>query len=985
MSFSNGSTAPILPHALSSPALAPNKLVKRTSSQRALNGGATSQLSSSRPQFPTLRRPATSHQRSATLHQHSLQGDDGPFSAPARQESAIHSSPVDCSAPALAKTNHWRPHFRRKPVNPAGEGPPAKRTTAGVPSQSDTIRRITPDADQLPTLLMATSISSETSDEELYDSRDVSMALSRPDTPSAIRSSFTSSVDASGLDRKPRRSFSITDMLPSGSPSSWKLLHSASHRKKTYRSSGSTGGRIVSAPQTSKLRRTTISDRADTRRFQGRRNITDPSIFQNEPSTIHAKDSPVLESHGTHGPPVLPSPLCSPSSISPFEIDFRNGVSSYPSTAHSDSPSANSYVTSAPPSSPPVPILVSNRPQRFSVAPSDRASTLIGSDNDLRGFASGEEDDMDFQSETVFDSLRTGATGSSNSGVRGPRIETIFDESPYTDVRKPKLVDLQELLQTGSFSRNQVSANSKYCIAEEEESLSTPVRAIPPNREEDFSTPVRNKIDHLLYPGVPSLPPETPASLSLGKLEWDANDLTRSTGRWAFDGEEGEDWDCLDEDIATNDKRVGPLLSSGLGLGPAQIIPTLPASIPLQNHDECGDRDTRSNIFDWSEQHSLEKDALEGSSPRPSTVHGKQGVDSRASRATGRRGPSALHLRSQSVPVTADTSAQREYGNTSSKLGPWGLGNKAVSEDWNDDFEFEEPDACETPGVGGRKSESTGAGIPDFVPKAIMERQASVHGQFSQVREFALMVEELKRLRAQASSLGIIEGPAVELWKEAEGIINLATQDDEEREYSTPRSPSSPRSNLDPFEEDSPATQSRRKSRLSASEEHTMGNGNSLGVSPTLSSVEVISKLSTPPPMRPRKESSAKAKSVLETIHQQRNNNDPLLNDVESRRQKKLPFDTTSLRDLVIRAGVVTRAIKEIVRKADNTPQPQSHHLSPPPEPLFSQIFAQPTEESPSTGKGRVSRSKSSNSFRSGTISGNENEINGHMATMTAV
>jgi hypothetical protein len=27
---------------------------------------------------------------------------------------------------------------------------------------------------------------------------------------------------------------------------------------------------------------------------------------------------------------------------------------------------------------------------------------------------------MDFQSETVFDSLRTGATGSSNSGARGP-------------------------------------------------------------------------------------------------------------------------------------------------------------------------------------------------------------------------------------------------------------------------------------------------------------------------------------------------------------------------------------------------------------------------------------------------------------------------------------------------------------------------------------------------------------------------------------
>jgi hypothetical protein len=115
-------------------------------------------------------------------------------------------------------------------------------------------------------------------------------------------------------------------------------------------------------------------------------------------------------------------------------------------------------------------------------------------------------------------------------------------------------------------------------------------------------------------------------------------------------------------------------------------------------------------------------------------VHGKQGVDSRGSRATGRRGPNALHLRSQSVPVTPDTSAHREYSNLSSKLGPWGLGNKGVSEDWNDDFEFEEPATCDTQGVGDRKSEPTSARIPDFVPRAIMERQASVHGQFGQVR-----------------------------------------------------------------------------------------------------------------------------------------------------------------------------------------------------------------------------------------------------------
>lgn len=592
---------------------------------------------------------------------------------------------------------------------------------------------------------------------------------------------------------------------------------------------------------------------------------------------------------------------------------------------------------------------------------------------------------MDFQSETVFDSLRTGATGSSNSGARGPRIETIFDESPPAEIRKHKLVDLQELLHTGSFSGNPVSANNKYCIAEEEESLSTPIRAKPPIGEDDFPTPVRSAVGGRTHLGIPSLTPEMPASLSLGKLEWDANDLTRSTGQWASELEESEDWDCQIEQDAANGERVGASASRGLGLTAAPVVSTSAASSPLQSRVDSGTRDPRGNIFDWSEQHVVEKDASQGTSPRPSTVHGKQGADSRGSRPTGRRGPNALHLRSQSVPVTPETSVHREHGNASSKLGPWGLGNKGVSEDWNDDFEFEEPAKSETQGVGGRKDESTGTSIPNFVPKSIMERQASVHGQFGQVREFALMVEELKRLRAQASSLGITEGPSIELWKEAEGIINLATQDDEEREYSPPHSPSSPRSNPDALEEDSPTSQSRFRSRSPPSQETTTGKNHSIEMGPTMFGMDTGSKFTTPPPMRPRKESSAKAKSVLETIYQQRSTSDLWLNDEDSRSQKKLPFDTTSLRDLVVRAGVVTRALKEIVRKADNAAHATGNHLPPPPDPVFSQIFTKPVEESPPLGNGHVPKRKSSNGFHPGVINGNENEINGHMKLMTVV
>lgn len=628
--------------------------------------------------------------------------------------------------------------------------------------------------------------------------------------------------------------------------------------------------------------------------------------------------------------------------------------------------------------------MTTNRPQRVSVGPSDRASTLVGSDNDVRGFASADEEEMDFQSETVFDSLRTGATGSSNSGTRGPRIETIFDGTPPSEIRKPKLVDLQELLRDGSFSGNPNNAYSKHRISEEDEGFSTPIRAKPAHQDDDFSTPVRPTVDRLLQPAVLASPAEAPSSLSLGKLEWDHSDLSQSTGQWALQGEGNDEWGCYDEDIAINDQHVGSLLSPKLGLGVTHTDSASTASSPFRSTEESRDRDARSNIFDWSEQHFVEKDILQGSSPRPSTVHGKQDTDSRGSRAPGRLGPHAVHLRSQSVPVTPETSAHRDHGNSLAKLGPWGLGNKGVSEDWNDDFEFEDPNTATVPGEGGGSSMSAKGLVLGFVPQAILERQASVHGQFGQVREFALMVEELKRLRAQASALGIIHGPALELWKEAEGIINLATQDDEENDYSPPHSPSSPRSYHDPFEEDSPSNQSWRRFRQSPSQEQRTSNGNSHEVGSPKGKVEALSKLTTPPPMRPRKESSAQAKSVLETIHQQRGNSHALLEDAESRTKKKLPFDTTSLRDLVIRAGVVTRALKEIVRRAEDAPQAPLREISTPPDPPFSQMFVKPAEGSPSSGKARVSKSTSNTSFHPKPISGNENEINGHMR-ITAV
>jgi hypothetical protein len=214
-----------------------------------------------------------------------------------------------------------------------------------------------------------------------------------------------------------------------------------------------------------------------------------------------------------------------------------------------------------------------------------------------------------------------------------------------------------------------------------------------------------------------------------------------------------------------------------------------------------------------------------------------------------------------------------------------------------------------------------------------MERQASVHGQFGHVQELTLLVEELKRLRLQASALQIIDGPSHELWREAKGIINLATQEeeDDEREFVVRRSPSSPTFNFEEFEDDFPLGSQPKKYATNA----VVDKRRSL-------SVRTNSSPSASPPIRPGTESSSRAKFVLDAIYQQRGAHDPIYAGLGNDQHQKLPFDTQSLRDLVVRAGVVARALKDIVRRAEGVCQTAEAgpRLQDPP---FSQIFARPT------------------------------------------
>lgn len=456
------------------------------------------------------------------------------------------------------------------------------------------------------------------------------------------------------------------------------------------------------------------------------------------------------------------------------------------------------------------------------------------------------------------------------------------------------------------------------------------------------------------------------------------------------DDHEHEDWSL--ESTDTNHALHGdetPMTDDDDCSSPRRRVPSSASPLPELIHATewmDGDKPTKPNIFDWSEPPMVDKDVRQGSSPRPKTVHGIKSRDGRTSRLSGRRGSNALHLRSQSVPLPPDTSGHRAH-NTASQLDAWVLGHKGVSEDWDGDFVFDESPrpvkqvVVEHEGI--RSSVSSGM----VVPRAILEQQASVRGQFGQVQELTRLVEELKRLQQQASHQGIMQGQSVELWKEAEGIINLATVDNEEEDLLPSRSPPTGASDLDLFDEDSPSSYSRRKPAATSPKEPGPGKTDEVAPAPPTAWAWLDhSPLSTPPRSRPRKESTAQAKSVLETIHHQRN--PPSTPDWRDAKPlpKKLPFDTNSLRDLVIRAGVLTRALKEIVRRAENPlSTPKKQPVTPPRDPLFSQIFHHHPSSPTMSRSPRIPASPNPTGFRGGTMAGNENEISGHMKMMAVV
>jgi len=532
--------------------------------------------------------------------------------------------------------------------------------------------------------------------------------------------------------------------------------------------------------------------------------------------------------------------------------------------------------------------------KRHSIAASDPPSTVIGSDV-TRVFTTSDEYETDMMTD-YWDSVRTRET--SGSGLKGLRIETMFDKAG-TRLSNEEVTTLEELLPRGSFASCSENDPSLF-------PASLLVSPVAPSRMNNHTS-------------VLSEEDEETRSM-IGALPGEAEDPSRQT----------------------------PLASSLSSPWAGQDRHTSSPNLPPRSPVEGTHQSQKMNIFDWSEQSRTERDVAD-SEVRPRTVHGKQNAFNRGSRAACRKVPSAIHLRSQSVPVARELPIN-DTRQSSGKFGTWGLGSKGVSEDWDSDFDF---DAEETSISQNAKPTSEAAASQSMtVPKAILERQASLRGQFGQVQELTLLVQELKRLRHQASILDLVGGPSSELWKEAQGIVNLATIDDDEERRSPPGSPSSLTFSFDDSDEEGLDASSKRNSEVSwhdaqqrqnqlPSPPFTQPKGER--ESSWQSGSQPESQLYSPS-LRQLSKPSTNSKSVIDILRSDRRPEASALSELTpAPRTQKLPFDTQSLRDLVVRAGVVTRALKEVIRKAEGV-DPSSQDVFPS-DPPFRRIFDQPSHD----------------------------------------
>jgi len=594
-------------------------------------------------------------------------------------------------------------------------------------------------------------------------------------------------------------------------------------------------------------------------------------------------------------------------------------VTSYKTEEHTRSFSAEVVAPSvAGSSSPALPLAVAEhnnsmiRPSYHSTAPSDFTSSQIGSDGDNRVFSLCDEDEADFKSDTAYDSVRTGMTGGS-----GAFPGSLFDKDEGDRSRTTSLQDI-----SGTGSPTTMRAHDDV-IFEEDENAITP-RRITTSSQHDID--IQHRLSHqTMIQRTESSSPGTKQPLSLGKLNWDdeiedewpnhdehevsmgISRHVRSLTDWSEDPSED-----VQEDLDASFNRTGEAL-----------LPHPYDHRKTRQADVNGD--SKSSLFDWSEHPVLERNQSDYP-PRPKTVHGnKKNSNGRNSRPDSRRAPSGPHARSQSVPAIMNDQLEPRAG-VASKFGTWGVGMKGATEDWDDDFDFDIPTVLPT--IPAAKAEArTDSGIAIIVPQAIREQQSNVLANIGLLKEWGVLIEELKELRLRATRMGLNDNQALAIFDEVDAMIDLADQEVDEPQFPSDQAAAAQW----PDESES---NSRRQSTATSIASPTTED-DVFGPLPSS-----LPSTAQPSPNRPRKNSQAIARSVIEAVQHKRDRKLPVPTSAPAKDNSKVPFDKGTLRHILPHLQGLVKSMKTILRDAD------SFGISPErrPPPSFSQAFIAPSD-----------------------------------------
>lgn len=859
----------------------------------------------------TLRRPATSHQRSATL-QHQLNAEELPplpnfsFDQPTRPRAKTVGAHQPQPAPGVTgnERSRWKSFWHVRLSNTTTKTSPLRGAESSAQPLGTRVRL--DEQHSRPVYLVKPNTLKmngcrEEANGPLYESN----SLSHTDARDSPQTSGKERESTEGTPSKePRRSLSAQF----SSPTNWISKTGSLRRRK--RGAETTGTqRHASGP--------TADDKDLTQSSMS----TNPEKSSKDAEVSHAEAelAAIFQPPASkYGPPPALSPLSPLSPLSSFQLDEHHVGSSSISPYRGDdavvSPSVSSRVDS-------------NASHTRTL---ERAST-VGSSEYHHGFASGDDDDADSKTDTPFDSFRT--MGSDHKRAVDNPLESMFDDllvSTAGNNGKPKRLSIQEILGPSSDVSNK--------ILEEEESVSSLVRGnddefmarFRPIEAADGNGSVRKSTRTGFRPD---------GNYSLLSMDDDDDDLG-----WARP-DEIEIYNHLSPPSSMNSRRGSP--KSGTGLGK-----TGDKSKPDVHFDSTSER-PRSTIFDWTEPPLHDKREKNGLAHRPKTVHGKQELDLRGGRSASRKGFVPAHVRSQSVPVVPDPT---ETTKSAPKFGTWGLGQKNVSEDWDDDFEFEE-EMGSVLGSAGIKNEN---GFSMLVPASIQATQPTVKAHSGQIRELSLLVNDLKRLCRLGREMSMLVGSSAKLWHEAEGIIALASPDEDtestdvetvddlnsapidERFIEKGFDVTSLEVRESPQQRNSPS--SRRRSVFSPDDDI-------FGTWDHVDPGNTSERPRTPenPVIEPR--SSSVARSVMASMRKHRTtfdldgkHNDD--DDDNEHYKKKMNFDTNSLKELVKRAGDLRDSLSELVRREDHitqSPVRTPKRTRPDGSPAFTRVFDDPS------------------------------------------